>query len=83
MFNTLEDAAVRDMIMCFLVGLLVLGASATWLPTQEAVDAAAGRDMRCLHREGKSNAFFYFDDADEEAAAYATPRLLNQHCRSC
>ena len=69
--------------MCFLVGLLVLGASATWLPTQEAVDAAAGRDMRCLHREGKSNAFFYFDDADEEAAAYATPRLLNQHCRSC
>ncbi|KAH8072152.1 hypothetical protein JL720_11192 [Aureococcus anophagefferens] len=63
---------VRDM-WCFLVGLLVLGASATWLPTQEAVDAAAGRDMRCLHREGKSNAFFYFDDADEEAAAYATP----------
>ncbi|KAH8047476.1 ionotropic glutamate receptor [Aureococcus anophagefferens] len=65
---------VRDMTLwCFLVGLLVLGASATWLPTQEAVDAAAGRDMRCLHREGKSNAFFYFDDADEEAAAYATP----------
>ena len=58
---------------CFQVGLLALGASATWLPTQEAVDAAAGRDMRCLHREGKSNAFFYFYDADEEAAAYATP----------
>lgn len=43
-----------------------------WLPNEEAVAAAAGREVRCLHREGKSNAFFYFKESDDEAAAYST-----------
>ena len=40
-----------------------------WVPSDAAADAIDGQTIRCLHREGKSNAFFYFkDDADEAAA---------------
>ena len=44
-----------------------------WVPSDAAADAIDGQTIRCLHREGKSNAFFYFKDEADEAAAYATP----------
>ena len=46
-------------------------AVATWLPDRHALHAARGETVRCLHREGKSNAYFWFYDSEAEAAAYA------------
>lgn len=51
--------------------LLLLPIVAAWRPDHAALEAARGETVRCLHREGKSNAFFQFYDSEDEAAAYA------------
>ena len=59
----------------FAVASLLLRGAGAWKPDADALAATAGREVRVLHRHAKSNAFLYFHDADDEAAAYgaATP----------
>lgn len=53
--------------------LFRLAFAEVWHPSDLAVSAAQGSEVRCLHREQKSDAFFHFYDHAVEAAVYATP----------
>ena len=47
--------------------------SVVWHPSDHAVSAVQGAEVRCLHREQKSDAFFHFWDHAFEEEVYATP----------